>query len=63
MGWLIFAGVLIFLALLPLGVWIRYDASGPVARIVAGPIKIKVFPVKKKEKKPKPKKEKKPKAP
>lgn len=51
MGWLIFAGVLLLLAVLPLGVWIRYDEAGPLVRIVAGPLKIKIFPVKKKTKK------------
>lgn len=49
MGWLIF--VLLLLAVLPLGVWIRYDEAGPLVRIVAGPLKIKVFPVRKKAKK------------
>ena len=49
MGWLIF--VLLLLAVLPLGVWIRYDEAGPLVRIVAGPLKIKGFPVRKKAKK------------
>lgn len=53
MGWWIFAGVLLLLAVLPLGVWIRYDAAGPLVRIVAGPLKFTVFPVRKKEKKTK----------
>lgn len=51
MGWLFF--VLLLLAVLPLGVWIRYDEAGPLVRIVAGPLKITVFPVRKKEKKAK----------
>lgn len=53
MGWWIFAGVLLLLAILPLGVWVRYDAAGPLARIAAGPFRFTVFPVKKKEKKAK----------
>lgn len=60
MGWVIFAGVLLLLAILPLGVWIRYDEAGPLVRVVAGPLKITVFPVRKK-KSAAPKKEKAPK--
>ena len=67
MGWLVTVAVLVLLAILPLGASVLYDADGPVVRIVAGPLKIKVFPLKKKPKKEKakkekPKKEKKPKA-
>ena len=61
MGWLVTIAVLILLALLPLGASVLYDEDGPVVRIVAGPLKIKVFPLKKKPKKNRPKKEKKPK--
>ena len=61
MGWVIFAGVLLLLAILPLGVWIRYDEAGPLVRVVAGPLKITVFPVRKK-KAAAPKKEKAPKS-
>ena len=55
MGWLITLGVLLLLAVLPLGVRIRYDADGALVRVIAGPLKITVFPLpkkKKKEKKP-----------
>lgn len=58
MGWLIFLAILVLLAILPLGASVRYDADGPRVRIVAGPVKIQVFPMKKKPKKDKPKKEK-----
>ena len=61
MGWLVTLAVLVLLAILPLGASVLYDEDGPVVRIVAGPLKIKVFPLKKKPKKDKPKKEKKPK--
>lgn len=61
MGWLIALGVLVLLALLPLGVDARYDASGPRVRILAGPVKLTVYPTKGK-KKEKPKKKKKAKA-
>ena len=68
MGWMIAFALLVLLALLPLGASVLYDEDGPVVRIVAGPVKIKVFPLKKKPKKSgkakkeKPKKEKKKKA-
>ncbi len=60
MGWLIALAVLVLLAVLPLGVSALYDSDGPVVRIIAGPLKLKVFPTKKKQK---PKKEKKKKEP
>ena len=52
MGWLITLGILILLAILPLGVSVRYDAAGAVVRVIAGPVKITLFPRPKKEKKP-----------
>jgi len=59
MGWIIAIGVLVLLAVLPLGVSAEYDSSGARVRIIAGPVKLQVFPVrKKKQKKPKAKKEK-----
>lgn len=59
MGWWITLGILVLLAVLPLGVSVRYDEDGALVRIIAGPIKITLFPRPKKVKKPK--KEKKPK--
>ena len=53
MGWWITLGILILLGLLPLGVSVIYDEDGALVRIIAGPLKIKVFPQTKKEKKPK----------
>lgn len=64
MGWWIALAVFVGLAILPLGVSAKYNASGARLSIVAGPIRIKILPAKKKEKKPKkekPKKAKKPK--
>jgi len=61
MGWLIALAVLVLLAILPLGASVLYDTDGPRVRIVAGPLKLQVFPLKKKPKKNKPKKEKAPK--
>ena len=58
MGWLITLGILILLAVLPLGVSVCYDSCGPLVRVIAGPLRLKVYPTsgKKKEKKPKEKK-------
>ena len=58
MGWCITLAVLILLAILPLGASVLYDEEGPRVRVVAGPLKIQVFPLKKKPKKDKPQKEK-----
>ena len=57
MGWIIALLILFLLAILPLGASVLYDEEGPRVRIVAGPVKIQVFPMKKKAKKDKPKKE------
>lgn len=59
MGWLIALGVLALIAIIPIGVSAFYDEDGPCAFIIAGPVRIPVFPVKKKEKKEQPKKTKK----
>ncbi len=62
MGWYITGAILILLAILPLGASVLYDEQGPVVRIIAGPLKIQVFPLKKKPKKEtKPEKSEKPK--
>lgn len=53
MGWLITLGVVIVLAVLPLGVNVNYDDHGALVRIIAGPFKITVFPGAPKEKKEK----------
>ena len=58
MGWWIALGIVVLLAILPLGVHVSYDSDGAVIKIIAGPIRITLLPKKKKDK---PKKEKKPK--
>ncbi len=67
MGWLITLGVLILLAVLPLGVHVQYDSEGPLVQVIAGPVRLTVFPApkkkKKKEKKPAQKPEVKPDTP
>ena len=47
-GWLITFGILFLLAILPLGASVIYDQKGPVVRIIAGPVKFQVYPMKKK---------------
>ena len=59
MGWLIALGILTLLLVLPLGVSAVYDSDGPRVSVLAGPVRIPVYPAKKKDKKPKQKKEKK----
>lgn len=53
MGWLITFGILFLFAILPLGVSVMYNGSGPLVRVIAGPVKLTVFPLQKKEKKKK----------
>ena len=51
MGWLITLGILVLLAILPLGVSVKYDAKGALVKVIAGPVKITLFPRPKKPKK------------
>ena len=60
MGWLIALGIVIGLAILPLGVSLKYNSEGPLVRLILGPVKLTLYPAK--SKKEKPKKEKKAKA-
>lgn len=53
MGWLIALGVLVLLAMLPLGASVRYDSDGVLVRLIAGPVKITLFPRPKKKRPPK----------
>ena len=49
-GWLIALGILILLAILPLGVSVIYNEDGPLVRVIAGFIRLKVFPLKERKK-------------
>lgn len=60
--WLIVLGILVLLAILPLGVSALYNEDGPLVRLILGPVKLTLFPGKKKDKKEDPKKEAKAKA-
>lgn len=62
-GWLIALGILVLLAILPVGVCLIYDEDGLILSLLLGTVRIKLFPKAskedKKKKKEKPKKQKK----
>ena len=58
MGFWIAAAVLLALAILPLGIRIRYNEAGFFLKVIVGPIKITVFPRKKKPENRKPREKK-----
>ena len=61
MGWLIALAVLVILAWIPLGASARYDEGGFLALLILGPVRIRLYPgKKKKEKTPKKQKQQKP---
>lgn len=51
MGWWIALGVVTVLAVLPLGVSVRYNSDGALVKVIAGPVSFTVFPRPKREKK------------
>lgn len=53
MGWWIALAVVVLLAAMPLGVSAQYSADGPLIKVIAGFIRLKIFPAKPKKKKPK----------
>ena len=53
MGWLIALGVLVLLAILPLGFTACYDEGGARLKLIAGPVRVQVYPTKKKKDKTK----------
>ncbi len=55
MGWLIALAVIVLLLMLPLGASVIYNSDGVKLSILAGPVRIRILPAKKKDK---PKKEK-----
>lgn len=44
MGWLITIGILVLLAVLPLGVSVHYGGEGVQVKIIAGPLRLQVVP-------------------
>lgn len=51
MGWLIALAIVVGIAILPLGVSARYHGDGAVVKLIIGPIRMTLFPQKKKDKK------------
>lgn len=49
MGWLIALGVLVLLALMPLGVDASYDSAGIKAALIFGPVRVRVYPSEKRK--------------
>ena len=49
MGWWFALGVIFLLGILPLGVSARYSGEGPLLRVVIGPVRLTLFPRKKKK--------------
>lgn len=50
MGWWIACGVLLVMWILPLGIRVGYNSTGLTLCVIAGPLKIKIFPLNKKKK-------------
>lgn len=48
MGWLITLAIVILILFCPIGVSARYDRNGAVVKVIAGPVRLQVFPRKKK---------------
>ena len=49
MGWLIALGILIVIALLPIGISALYNAGGPKVQMLIGPVRLTVYPKKNKK--------------
>lgn len=52
MSWFIALAVIVLIALLPLGVSVRYDEGGLLVRLCVGPARFTVYPRRKKKEKP-----------
>ena len=63
MGWLITLGILVLLAILPLGAAVNYHSEGFFLDVIAGPVRIPILPKKKKDPNKKEKKKEKKKKP
>ena len=49
MGWLIALAIILLILCCPIGVSARYDQQGAVVKVIAGPLRLRVFPGKKKK--------------
>ena len=47
-GWLIALGVILLIGLIPLGAKVSYDAAGILAVLIAGPVRLRLYPRKQK---------------
>lgn len=56
MGWWIALGVIFLLGILPLGISARYSGEGPLLRVVIGPVRLTLFPRKRRRKSRNPRK-------
>ena len=56
MGWLIALAVIVLIGLIPIGISARYDEAGAAVNLIAGPIRLLLYPGKKGDKKEKPEK-------
>ena len=63
MGWLLTLGILVLLAILPLGAAVNYHSEGFFLDVIAGPVRIPILPKKKKDPNKKEKKKEKKKKP
>ena len=52
MGWLIALAAVTLLAFVPLGISAKYDAGGPAAWLIVGPVRLVLYPSHKKKEKP-----------
>ena len=52
-GWLVFLGIVCLIGIIPLGASVRFDGDGFRAAVIAGPVKIQLFPRTKKKSEPK----------
>ncbi len=50
MGWMIALGVLVALALLPIGIYAQYNQTGALLQLIFGPLRKTVYPASKKKK-------------
>lgn len=49
MGWLIALGVLLLLGFIPVGICALYDENGAQIKLIAGPVRMRLYPGKKKK--------------
>ena len=63
MGWLIALAILVLLAVCPLGISAKYDEAGALVKVIAGPVRLRLYPTKKQTAKKSKKEENEPESP